>query len=141
MSPAGQARALGLCEQAAVEEPRLVRWLEAEAFVKQGAQSLVSFGDGLAETECTFRFHCEAPERLVQRVHLEASLGCLEGSPCPAGFEPVTSDLLEHIDERRAQSSYFPLAPGVVRASERLSMEQPQRALHQRLRVFGFGHV
>ena len=35
-------------EQAKVEAPRFVRWLEAEARVEQGAQSLVSFRDGFA---------------------------------------------------------------------------------------------
>lgn len=33
--------------------------------------------------------------------------------------------LLEQVDERRAQSRYLALAPRVVRARERISVEQP----------------
>ncbi len=78
-----------------MEEPRLARWLEAEALVKQGAQSLVSFGNGFAKPECALRFHCEAPERLVERVNRKAALGCMEGGPCLAGTEGGTTDFLE----------------------------------------------
>jgi hypothetical protein len=42
-----------------------LRWPEAEALVKQGAQSLVSFGDCFAKPEVALGFHSQAPERFV----------------------------------------------------------------------------
>ncbi len=63
--PCSRDPALRLCEQAEVEAPRLLRWLEAEARVEDGAQALIPFGDGFAEPQRAFRFHCESPERLI----------------------------------------------------------------------------
>src|SRR6266511_4228882 len=63
--PRSRDATLRLCEQAEVEAPRLLRWLEAEARVEDSAQALVPFGDGFAEPQRAFRFHCESPERLI----------------------------------------------------------------------------
>jgi len=58
-------QALALSEQAAVDVSRLLRWLESEALVEEGAEALVSVSDRFAEPERAFRLHCESPERLV----------------------------------------------------------------------------
>src|SRR2546430_15556495 len=97
--PATNDAALSLGAQAAVEVARLLGRLQAKTLVEHCSQSLVPFGDRFAEPEVAFGFHCEAPERLVQRVDAEAALGCIEGSPWRAGFEPTAANLFKQVDE------------------------------------------
>jgi hypothetical protein len=106
--------------------PRFSRWLESEALVEQRAQSLISVGNGFAKPEGIFRFHCEAPERLVEHVDCKAALGCIEGSPCLAGVEAGATDFLEQLNVCASKAANVPIAPGEVAAGKWLVSEEPE---------------
>jgi hypothetical protein len=61
-----------------METPCFLFGFEAEPLVEERAQSLIALGEGSAQPKHAFGFHCEAPERFVERVDIKAALGELE---------------------------------------------------------------
>lgn len=120
-------------EELAVDGAGLLAWLQAELLIEGPCQLPIAAGHGLAHSERVLGLQREAPERLVELVQREATLGGLQRSVRIAVRQPCLPGAPEQIDQASVEVAYVRVSPRVVGSCERLSTEQIECIFEQAL--------
>jgi hypothetical protein len=87
--------------------------------------------DRLAQPELGLGLHGESPERLVERVAIQAPLGSFKSAVCVVGGEAGTAEAFEQLSLSGAQAAGVGVDPHGVPTGKRLAAQQPEAAFEQ----------